>query len=334
MLRTFFEKPLDGQDTSHYFKDLEIWKEGEKYTKEQGKRPVIYITLKDIKPQTYKEALSKISMTVFDELDRHGELFENGKLTALQKIKAKELVDNIKNADVLSESLKTLSNLLYRHYGINPLILIDEYDVPIQAGFEHGFYNEITVFMRNFLSAAFKDNTNLYKGVLTGVTRVSKESIFSGLNNLKVNTIFDEEFSDCFGLTKTEVSDMLDFYDVSDKKEEAADWYDRYMFGKTGIYNPWSMIEYLDNNCLAQPYWVNTSSNGLVGQALEMTDHYDSTVLESLVNGGDIETEINANVIYPEIGSDVNVAYSLLAQTGYLKMHTYRLGRWSDDLHS
>ena len=251
MLRTFFEKPLDGQDTSHYFKDLEIWKQGEKYTKEQGKRPVIYITLKDIKPQTYKEALSKISMTVFDELDRHGEVFESGKLTALQKIKAQELVGNIKNTNVLSESLKTLSYLLHRHYGINPLILIDEYDVPIQAGFEHGFYNEITVFMRNFLSAAFKDNTNLYKGVLTGVTRVSKESIFSGLNNLKVNTIFDNEFSDCFGMTKKEVSDMLDFYDIPDKKEEAAHWYDGYQFGNTEIYNPWSMIQYVDSDCIA-----------------------------------------------------------------------------------
>ncbi len=219
----------------------------------------------------------------------------------------------------LTTSLLSLSAMLFKHHGIQPMIIIDEYDTPIQTANEYGYYDEMVNFMRIFLSSAFKDNPSLYRGILTGITRVSKESIFSGLNNLKVDTIFDEEFSDCFGLTTSEVSDMLDFYDIPDKKEEVAHWYDGYMFGNTEIYNPWSMISYLDNKCIAKPYWVNTSANGLVGQALEMADQDDRTVLESLVSGGTVETAINTNIIYPEITSNINVAYSLLAQTGYLK---------------
>ncbi len=319
MMRTFFEKPMNGKDSSHYFKNLEIWKAGEKYTKEQGRRPVIYITFKDIKPETFEEALTKIRMVMFDEIMRHEEVFENGKLTGMWKTKAEELVNNLNDISVLSESMKTLSMFLFKHYGMQPVILLDEYDVPIQSGYDNGYYDRIVMFMRNFMSGAFKDNPSLYKGILTGITRVSKESIFSGLNNLKVDTILDEDFSEYFGLTKSEVSDMLDFYDIPDKKEEAAHWYDGYMFGNTEIYNPWSMIEYLDHNCVARPYWVNTSSNGLVGHALEMADQDDRTVLESLVSGGTVETTISTNVIYPEITSNINVAYSLLVQTGYLK---------------
>ncbi len=319
MLRTFFEKPLDGKDTSHYFKNLAIWKAGEKYTKEQGKRPVVYITLKDIKFKTYALALASIKQEISSEFKRHAELIDSQALNAADKVIFNKILFGNAEDAIFSVSLKTLSEMLHKHHGIQPMILIDEYDTPIQTANEYGYYEDMVNFMRVFLSSAFKDNPYLYRGVLTGITRVSKESIFSGLNNLLVDTIFDQYFSDCFGLTKKEVSDMLDFYDIPDKKEEAAYWYDGYKFGNTEIYNPWSMIQYVHSGCIAQPYWVNTSSNGLVGQALEMADHYDSTVLESLVNGGEIETEINTNVIYPEIASNVNVAYSLLAQTGYLK---------------
>ncbi|MBO4556889.1 MAG: AAA family ATPase, partial [Elusimicrobiales bacterium] len=319
MLRTFFEKPMDGKDTSHYFKDLEIWKKGDKYIKEQGKRPVIYITLKDIKFFNFKQTIDEITKNIANEYGRHDELENSNKLKDSERNLYLGMVNRKADFSDLSTSLLSLSEMLHKHHGIQPMIIIDEYDTPIQTANEYGYYEDMVNFMRIFLSSAFKDNPYLYRGVLTGITRVSKESIFSGLNNLKVNTIFDEEFSDCFGLTKEEVSDMLDFYDIPDKKEEAAYWYDGYKFGNTDIYNPWSMIQYADSDCIAQPYWVNTSSNSLVGQALEMADHYDSTVLESLVNGGEIETEINTNVIYPEIASNVNVAYSLLAQTGYLK---------------
>ena len=319
MLRTFFEKPLDGKDTSHYFKDLEIWKKGDKYTKEQGKRPVIYITFKDIKFRNFSEAIEKIRSEVYSDLQRHPEIFTSKKINGLQKKQASDLLNSLNEITVLSESIKTISGLLYVHYGIQPMIIIDEYDTPIQTANEYGYYDDMINFMRIFLSSALKDNPYLYRGVLTGITRVSKESIFSGLNNLLVDTIFDEEFSDCFGMTKKEVSDMLDFYDVSDKKEEAADWYDGYIFGKTRIYNPWSMIQYVHSGCEARPYWINTSANGLVGQALEIIDQNDRAILESLLSGGEAERSINANIVYPDITRKSSAAYSLLVQTGYLK---------------
>ena len=318
MMRTFFEKRLDGKDTSHYFRNLKIWQAGDKYTKEQGKRPVIYLTLKDIKSNNFSDAIKHISYEVFDDLKRHPEIFESKNFNSLQQKQADALL-NSNDISVLSGSIKTISELLYAHHGIQPMIIIDEYDTPIQTANEYGYYEEMVNFMRIFLSSAFKDNPYLFRGMLTGITRVSKESIFSGLNNLLVDTIFSNDFSDCFGLTTAEVSDMLDFYDIPDKKEEVAHWYDGYMFGDTEIYNPWSMIQYIQANCIAQPYWVNTSSNALVGQALEMADQHDRTVLENLITGGTIEKKINTNIVYPEITKKSAAAYSLLTQTGYLK---------------
>ncbi|MBO4556577.1 MAG: AAA family ATPase, partial [Elusimicrobiales bacterium] len=319
MLRTFFEKPLDGKDTSHYFKDLAIWKAGDKYTKEQGKRPVIYITFKDFSADNFSDAIYSIASEMQKECLRHAYLQKSEVLDSDEISQFREYKGLKASPAALAKSLKFLSGILAKHYGINAVILLDEYDKPVQDGFAYGYYDEIIRFMRGFLSGAFKDNPYLYRGVLTGITRVSKESIFSGLNNLLVDTIFDEEFSDSFGMTKSEVSDMLDFYDVPEKKEEAADWYDGYMFGKTRIYNPWSMIQYVHSGCLARPYWLNTSANGLVGQALGIIDQNDRAILESLLSGGKAERTINTNIVYPDITRKSSAAYSLLAQTGYLK---------------
>ena len=327
MLRTFFEKRMDGKDTTHYFKDLAIWQAGEKYTSEQGKRPVIYITFKDIKSLSYESAIEEIHKNISREYDRHGELSNSQNLSERDISLYKSIVFGNASSKDYSTSFQTLSDLLYKHHGIQPMIIIDEYDTPIQTANEYGYCEEMVSFMRIFLSSAFKDNPSLYRGILTGITRVSKESIFSGLNNLKVDTIFDEDFSDSFGLTTSEVSDILDFYDIPNKKEEVAHWYDGYMFGNTEIYNPWSMISYLDNRCIAKPYWVNTSANGLVGQALEMLDKNDRTLLENLITGGTVEKKLNTNVVYPEITKKSAAAYSLLAQTGYLKsIHTELYG--------
>ncbi|MBO4556054.1 MAG: AAA family ATPase, partial [Elusimicrobiales bacterium] len=320
MLRTFFEKPLDGKDTSHYFKNLKIWQAGEEYKAEQGKYPVIYLTFKDIKPQTYKDAVSKISMAIFNELDRHAEIFESDKLTALQKIKAQELLNNLKDSDVLSESIKTLSWLLHKHHGVQPLILLDEYDVPIQAGYENGYYDEIIIFMRNFLSGAFKDNPNLYKGALTGVTRVSKESIFSGLNNLDVDTIFDEKFCAYFGFTQEEVMEMFRFHGIEDKLKEAEEWYDGYIFGNKHIYNPWSIINYISKDCKPANYWVNVSQNGLAGEAIRSLDKTEKDNLIKLLKNEEPRprVDISTNMVYMDFGKKSADAYGLLAQTGYL----------------
>ena len=219
MMRTFFEKNLAGKDTSHYFKNLKIWNAGEKYTKEQGKRPVIYITFKDIKQADYNAAFFNITKKISDEFKRHAELGESQYLTKDDIELYRKMTS--RTADILEweSSLETLSGMLCRHYNNNVVIIIDEYDAPIQTAFENGYYEEMIRLMRTLLSGAFKDNPSLYRGMFTGITRVSKESIFSGLNNLKVDTIFDDYFADCFGLTAEEVSDMLDFYDISEKRK-------------------------------------------------------------------------------------------------------------------
>ena len=209
--------------------------------------------------------------------------------------------------------------MLCRHYGEQTLVLIDEYDAPIQAAYDYGFYDKMVVFMRNFLSSVFKTNPSLYRGILTGITRVSKESIFSGLNNLRVNTIFDKPFSQYFGITSDELKEMLDFYGIPEKYAEMKEWYDGYDFGGLEIYNPWSVINYIESDCQADAYWVNTSGNSLIGEALHSLDEKDRESLPSLLTGGEVEKQIDTNMIYSEIYSDEGAAFSLLAQSGYLK---------------
>ena len=319
MLQTFFEKPLDGKDTSHYFKDLKIWQAGKEYTSEQGKRPVISITLKDTKRLSFEATFGEIKNCISEEFSRHSELEHSEKLDNRDK----DLFLSLKNGNADETkwgiSLKFLSRILEQHYCEKPLILIDEYDAPIQAGFDHNFYDKIVEFMRILLSSVLKTNPSLYKGILTGITRVSKESIFSGLNNIRVNTIFDTDFSEYFGLTQDEVDDLLKFYGISDKREEVAEWYDGYKFGNTEIYNPWSVLYYLDSKCIPQAYWVNTSGNGLMGEMLESLGNEDRDKLISFIEGGTIKRDIDTNIIYPELKRKPGLVYSLLAQTGYLK---------------
>lgn len=318
MLKTFFEKPLDGKDTSHYFRNLKIWQAGERYRAEHGKRPVIYLTLKDVKPEKYEYAFDKIKMAVFDDLSRHPEIFESVKFNALQKNIAQNLLNNLNDYGILSGSLRTLSQLLYIHHGEKPVILIDEYDVPIQAGYESGYYDQIIKFMRDFLSAAFKDNDNLFMGVLTGVSRVSKESIFSGLNNLWVDTIFEDRFSDCFGFTQNEVEEMFRFFGIDEKIPEAKDCYDGYIFRNKHIYNPWSLINYLARDCSPSDYWVNVAENGLAGDAIRNLNESDRQNLTELMLGESPRVNVSAYLAYTDLNGSIENAYGLLAQTGYL----------------
>ena len=320
MLRTFFEKPLDGKDTSHYFRNLKIWQAGEKYQAEQGKRPVIYLTFKDEKLGNFKDLIASIRQNIYEELGHHAEVFESPKLNIFEKKQADALINHLDRPENLSKSIKILSSMLYKHHGVKPVILIDEYDVPIQAGYENGYYNEIIIFMRNFLSGAFKDNPNLYKGALTGVTRVSKESIFSGLNNLKVDTIFEKTFSTYFGFTQEEINAMFKFYGIEDKLKEAEDWYDGYIFGGNHIYNPWSIINYLGEDCTPANYWVNVSENGLAGEAIRSLDQSDRDNLIKLLKDEEPRprVDISTNMVYMDFGKKSADAYGLLAQTGYL----------------
>ena len=319
MLQTFFEKPLDGKDTSHYFKDLKIWQCGEEYTSEQGKRPVIFITFKDVKTSSFERTMEEIRKIITEEYSRHSELNNSDKLDEDEKILYKKIKSGNAEYRDYSTAIKTLSAMLEKHYGEKTLVLIDEYDAPIQAGFDHNFYDKIVEFMRLLLSSVLKTNSSLYKGILTGITRVSKESIFSGLNNIDVNTIFDTDFSEYFGLTQDEVDDLLKFYGLSDKRDEVSEWYDGYKFGDTDIYNPWSVLKYIKTKCIPQAYWVNTSGNGLMGEMLESLGNEDRDKLISFIEGGTIKRDIDTNIIYPELKRKPGLVYSLLAQTGYLK---------------
>ena len=325
MLRTFFEKPLDGKDTSHYFKNLKIWQAGEKYSAEQGKRPVIYITFKDIKWPDFKRTWEDTTKIIGDEFRRHIELEDSPNLTSYEKKLYKDFSYETAQDKDWRVSLRTLSEMLYKHYGTKPLILIDEYDVPIQAGHEFGFYNEVIIFMRNFLSSAFKDNPNLYRGVLTGVSRVSKESIFSGLNNLDVDSIFGENFSTYFGFTQEEVNEMFKFYGIEDKLKEAEDWYDGYIFGKEHIYNPWSLLSYVKNGCKPLDYWANMSENSMVGAAISKLDEEDLDSLAGIMSGKKANVSMSEHIIYPELGETLEQAYCLLTQTGYLKASNVKM---------
>ena len=321
MIQTFFENPSDGHDTSHYFKNLKIWQSGEKYTSEQGKRPVIALSFKDIKCGNYGDALNEIRKVIALEYKRHNELYDSNMLDDTEKGIYRGISNQTAPDKDWTTSIAYLSFLIEKHHKIKPVLLIDEYDVPLQESWyaKERYYDKMIRFIRNLLSSALKTNFSIYKGILTGVTRVSKESIFSGLNNLYVNTVFDEDFSEYFGFTQEEVNEMFHFYDIEDKLTEAKNWYDGYIFGEQNIYNPWSILCYLDKKCKAAPYWINVSSNDLAKDAIKRLDENDRRGLVSIVSGGKIRTSASTDFVYTELGDKTEHAYGLLVQTGYLR---------------
>ena len=210
--------------------------------------------------------------------------------------------------------------MLKKHYAIAPIIIIDEYDTPIQEGYSKDFYDEIIGFMRNFFSGAFKDNKNLSYGFLTGILRIAQESIFSGLNNLNVNSIMDSEYDQFFGFTHQEVHEMLEYYNLLDKEEELKNWYDGYLFGNEEIYNPWSVINYVSKNCVPQAYWVNTGNNEILDDVLKVVTDDITERLHALLQGDSVVARIDQNVVYRALSEDPGNIYSLLLVAGYLRI--------------
>jgi hypothetical protein len=208
---------------------------------------------------------------------------------------------------------------------VKPIVIIDEYDMPIQQGYNNGFYNEIVEFTRNMYSSTFKDNDTIYKGFLTGVLRVSKESIFSGFNNPKTDTVFDERYSEYFGFTHDEVRQMANYYDAADTYSEICDWYDGYKIGETEIFNPWSVINYFDNECKVYPYWANSASNDIIKDLMLFNDDIINEKLQELLLGKTIETIINTNIVYPNLKTNKDAIFSFLLLTGYLKIVNTKL---------
>lgn len=318
MLRTFFEKT--NEDTSKYFKDKKIWEQGEYYRSFQGRYPVIFITLKDVKHNSWDNTFANIGSIISSEYCRHSDLSKSPRLDKKQKDFYDKMVSEKFSAVDLERSLLYLSEMLKKHYGEGAVIIIDEYDTPIQSGHTNGFYDDVIAFMRNLLSGCFKDNKSLAFGFLTGILRVAKESIFSGLNNLTINSVLDNKYSEYFGFTANEVKEMAAYYSASDKFDEVCEWYDGYRFGKTDIFNPWSVINYFSNDCEPRAFWLSTGSNDIIGEIIKEADNEIYERLSSLVNGGSFTTYIDTSVIYPQIKNNPSSIYSFLLMAGYLKV--------------
>ena len=318
MLRTFFEKTEE--NTSVYFRDKKIWACGKKYREYQGKYPVIFITFKDIKFNTWEETFDAIKDVFSKETHRHSELRTSDRCDEYDKKIFDRLLSGEVNEVELSAALLNLSRMLHRHYGIAPIIIIDEYDIPIQQGYMRGYYDKVILFMRNLFSGGLKDNKHLSFGFLTGILRVAKESIFSGLNNLTINSVLDNRYSSYFGFTSEEVKEMAEYYGASDKYGEICEWYDGYRFGKTDIFNPWSVINYFNNECEPRAFWQSTGSNDIIGEIISQANAEIYERLTSLVNGETFITYIDTGVIYPQIKNNPSTIYSFLLVAGYLKV--------------
>lgn len=318
MLRVFFEKT--NEDTSVYFKDKQIWQCGDYYTKHQGQYPVIFLTFKDVKSMTWEETFQKIRRLISLEFIRHNELETSSVLTAYEKGQYHLLAGDTGDEVDCQMGLQLLSLLLHKHYGRECIIIIDEYDTPIQQGHTCNFYPEIVNFMRNFFSGGLKDNPHLAFGFLTGILRVAKESIFSGMNNLKTYSILDDGYSSYFGFTEKEVKDMLRYYGKDDKYNELSEWYDGYRFGNTEIFNPWSVINYISDNCFPKAFWQSTGSNEIIGEIIQTATPEITKDLYKLLCGEKIAAYIDTGVIYPEVQNNPYSIYSFLLVAGYLKV--------------
>ena len=320
MLQEFFDINAAGRDT---FKGLNISRAGEKYIQHRGKYPVIFFSLKDIATGNYQDALRDLCGKISDLYAEYGFLAESPALNEREKeyfLSVYNIADHEQyGRDKWGKSLKMLTVYLWKHYGVKTILLLDEYDAPIQHAWEDGYYEDMIRFMRQFYSEVLKGNDALEFAVLTGVLRVAKESIFSGLNNLKVCSVLSEDYSDIFGFTGQEVARMAADLQMEDKLSEIREWYDGYSFGGSEIYNPWSVIMYFDAKCKPAPYWVNTSGNGIIKYMLDRLDGRGREDLQSLMDGNTISKQVQEGIIYEEIGSNADDLYTMLLTTGYLK---------------
>lgn len=317
MLRVFFEQ--SEEDTSAYFRDAAIWKCGPKYTAHQGAYPVISLTFKDVKFDSWDATLCKIGELLQIEFGRHRELMQSDRLASYELRYFSKILDGRANEVELSSSLENLSRMLCQHYGKKAIIIIDEYDAPIQEGHARGFYEKATGFMRNLFSGAFKDNRHLAYGFLTGILRIAHESIFSGLNNLHVNSILDRDYAEYFGFTYREASQMMECYGLSEKDAELKEWYNGYVFGDVEIYNPWSVLNYIAKGGVPEAYWANTAKNEILGDVLETATDDVIENLYSLLRGEGVIARIDQSAVYPSISKNPSGIYSLLFVSGYLK---------------
>ena len=315
MLNCFFSNRYAGR--SDLFEGLSVW-EDEKYRQLQGTYPVIFISFADVKQADCGEAIWKIKKIISNVYQQYAWLGSWEGLTFTEREQFAGVHPDMENM-LAQSAVQDLCNYLNRYYEKKVIILLDEYDTPMQEAYVHGYWDEFTLFMRSFFNATFKTNPYLERAVMTGITRVSKESIFSDLNNLNVVTTTSDEYCTCFGFTEDEVYGSLDKFGLSDKKSEVKKWYDGFVFGShRDIYNPWSITSYLDKRKLA-PYWASTSSNGLVSRLIQ-TAHTDiKQLMEDLISGREIVVNFDEQIVFNQLDTDESAIWSLLVAGGYLK---------------
>ena len=328
MLRTFFEKEIDVKgnvkDNSSFFDGMKIMQAGEKYVSKLGQYPVISLSLKSGKQPKFEMAYASIVDEISKEFKRHAYILKSDKIFESEKVQFQRIVDKNATDIEYAKALEFLSACLTKAHGKNTIILIDEYDVPLENAHFAGFYDEMIGFIRSLFESALKTNDNLEFAVVTGCLRISKESIFTGLNNLEIISILSNEYAEYFGFTQAEVEDMLSYYEMTHKLEEAKDWYNGYIFGNTQVYNPWSMINYVkalcsDSKAFPKSYWSNTSSNSIVRELIEAADENTKREIEGLIAGGTIEKPVHEEITYADIYTTKDNLWNFLFFTGYLK---------------
>ena len=320
MLNSFFSNQYANR--GDLFEGLSIW-EDEKYRQLQGTYPVIFVSFASVKDKTFEGAKYSILEIFLDLYRQYTDIMPDEMLIQAKKNVVCQVGEGkqIKVEDtVLSRALNILSSKLYEHFGKQVLILLDEYDTPMQEAWLGGYWDDMVELFRNIFNATFKTNPYLHRAVLTGITRISKESIFSDLNHPKVVTVSSNLYADCFGFTEKEVFEALDEYGLSDKKQAVKEWYDGFTFGKyTDIYNPWSIINYLDEKKLSC-YWVNTSSNGLVNNLMRKGDAETKMIVEDLIRGKSFKARIDEQIVFSQLDEENDAVWSLLLASGYLKV--------------
>lgn len=322
MLKRFFEKT--DEDNSYLFNNLKISDAGEKYKAYMGQYPVISISLKSMKQSKFNDSFEQFKNLVQTEIWRHSELLTTDRIMTANKNTLKMICNNTAADSAYWTALRLLSDCLYEYYEKKVIVLIDEYDVPLENSYFNGFYDKMIDLIRSVFESVLKTNDSLEFGVLTGCLRISKESIFTGLNNLKVNTVRSGEYSEYFGFTESDITNLVDYYGISDKFDEIKNWYDGYRFGLTDIYNPWSVLNYIQTalsipDSPPEPYWSNTSSNSIIYQLVRESDQTTRDMIEELMNGKSITVPVYEDMVYSEINVNSEHIWSFLLFTGYLK---------------
>ncbi len=332
MTEQFFSVDYAGR--GDLFEGLSIWKD-EKYRKLQGTYPVIFLSFASVKETTFDQARKGICSEIKDLYNKKDFLLEGNLLNEDEKKDFRRISADMENHQA-SVSLRKLAGYMSRYYGKKVILLLDEYDTPMQEAYMGGYWEEMAEFIRGLFNSTFKTNPYLERAIMTGITRVSKESIFSDLNNLKVVTVTSDKYADSFGFTEEEVFSALDEYGIPERKMAVKQWYDGFTFGKvTDIYNPWSILNYLDTGRLAA-YWANTSSNSLAGRLIREGNKSIKTSFENLMRGKSLRAEIDEQIVYGELDSDGQAIWSLLLAAGYLKVKQFNayeteFGDWKEE---